>query len=135
VDIQTNVAAIKTDGTLWVWGANSSGQLGLGNIINRSSPVQEISLSTNWKKLFVANDHKLALKLDNTLWGWGTGGQGMLNNSSTLNRSSPVQIIENTYSFKDIGGFLRTSMVIKAYPLLTSQPSRTPTPTPSPTPI
>jgi alpha-tubulin suppressor-like RCC1 family protein len=42
------VAAIKTDGTLWVWGNNSNGQLGLGDTTNRSSPVQVGSLN-NWK--------------------------------------------------------------------------------------
>ena len=33
-------AAIKTDGTLWVWGFNHQGQLGLGDVVYRSSPTQ-----------------------------------------------------------------------------------------------
>ena len=33
-------AAIKTDNTLWVWGKNNQGQLGMNNIISYSSPVQ-----------------------------------------------------------------------------------------------
>jgi alpha-tubulin suppressor-like RCC1 family protein len=40
-------AAIKTDGTLWTWGANGSGSLGLGNTTHRSSPVQ-VGSSTTW---------------------------------------------------------------------------------------
>jgi alpha-tubulin suppressor-like RCC1 family protein len=39
--------AIKTDGTMWLWGDNSYGRLGLGNTTNISSPVQLGSL-TNW---------------------------------------------------------------------------------------
>jgi alpha-tubulin suppressor-like RCC1 family protein len=39
--------ATKTDGTLWSWGWNQFGQLGLGNTTNRSSPVQVGSL-TSW---------------------------------------------------------------------------------------
>ena len=31
---------IKTDGTLWSWGYNASGQLGLSDLVDRSSPVQ-----------------------------------------------------------------------------------------------
>ena len=32
--------AIKTDGTLWAWGRNDSGRLGLNNTTQYSSPVQ-----------------------------------------------------------------------------------------------
>lgn len=39
--------AIKTDGTLWSWGQNSSGQLGLGNTTNYSSPKQVGSSTWN----------------------------------------------------------------------------------------
>lgn len=39
--------AIKTDGTLWSWGKNNSGQLGLGNITYYSSPKQ-VGASVNW---------------------------------------------------------------------------------------
>ena len=42
--------AIKTDGTLWSWGRNNEGNLGLGNTVNRSSPVQIGSLTT-WLRL------------------------------------------------------------------------------------
>ena len=43
-------AALKTDGTLWSWGSNASGILGLGDTVHRSSPVQVGSL-TNWKQV------------------------------------------------------------------------------------
>ena len=45
------VLAVQADGTLWAWGANSSGQLGLGDHTNRSSPVQVGSL-TGWTNVF-----------------------------------------------------------------------------------
>jgi len=41
-----NASAIKTDGTLWAWGRNSSGQLGQGDTTATSSPVQVGSLTT-----------------------------------------------------------------------------------------
>ena len=40
-------AAIKTDGTMWSWGRNGYGRLGLGDTTNRSSPVQ-IGALTTW---------------------------------------------------------------------------------------
>lgn len=46
--------AIKTDGTLWMWGIASQGGLGTNNATSRSSPVQTINGGTNWKQLAVA---------------------------------------------------------------------------------
>ena len=46
--------AIKNDGTLWTWGENSSGQLGLNDTnISRSSPVQ-IGSNTNWNQVEIS---------------------------------------------------------------------------------
>ena len=41
--------AIKTDGTLWLWGHDSSGQLGDNTITQSKTPIQTISGGTNWK--------------------------------------------------------------------------------------
>ena len=86
--------AIKTDGTLWAWGANNSGYLGTGNTVHRSSPVQVGSL-TNWKEVWVGSGGlTLAIKTDGTLWSWGTNSNGLLgiNNNTLISVSSPVQI-------------------------------------------
>jgi alpha-tubulin suppressor-like RCC1 family protein len=42
------VHVIKSDGTLWAWGDNAYGKLGLGDQADRSSPVQ-VGSGTNWK--------------------------------------------------------------------------------------
>jgi alpha-tubulin suppressor-like RCC1 family protein len=83
--------AIKTDGTLWAWGNNQSGQLGLGDTTNRSSPVQVGSL-TNWKHVFCGLSGTAAIKTDGTLWVWGWNEHGQLGLGDTTNRSSPVQV-------------------------------------------
>lgn len=55
-------AAIKTDGTLWAWGTNNSGALGLGADGNlKSSPVQ-IGSSTSWSSLSVDKNRILAIE-------------------------------------------------------------------------
>ena len=48
----SGAGAIKTDGTLWVWGNNGNGQLGIGNTTNYSSPIQVGTLTT-WKTIQV----------------------------------------------------------------------------------
>jgi len=89
--------ATKTDGTLWGWGANSSGQLGQNNTVHYSSPVQVPG--TTWQTLLkgaIAG----AIKTDGTLWNWGGNAHGVLgHNESPSTRtgySSPVQINSDT---------------------------------------
>ena len=42
------VLAIKTDGTIWTWGYNTSGRLGDGTTVNRCSPVTVAGGGNNW---------------------------------------------------------------------------------------
>ena len=88
---QHHTLAIKTDGTLWAWGRNDQGQLGLGDLTDRSSPVQVGSL-TNWKSVALSASHTLAVKTDGTLWAWGLNTNGALGLDDTSSRSSPVQV-------------------------------------------
>jgi len=81
--------AIKTDGTLWVWGLNDNGQLGQNDVERRSSPVQ--IPGTQWKSIHTSAA-VLATKTDGTLWAWGAGGNGALGQNAPVNYSSPVQI-------------------------------------------
>ena len=84
--------AVTTDGTLWGWGSNNLGQLAQGNTTNYSSPVQ-IGSDTTWSHVHYsprANTSN-ALKTD-TLWSFGSNGEGILGVGNTTNYSSPVQV-------------------------------------------
>ena len=83
--------AIKTDGTLWSWGSNGYGELGLSNTIARSSPVQ-VGALTNWSQVTSGKYHTAAIKTDGTLWSWGYNYFGQLGLSDQTHRSSPVQV-------------------------------------------
>jgi alpha-tubulin suppressor-like RCC1 family protein len=52
--------AVKTDGTLWAWGANESGQLGDGTDTDETAPVQ-VGVGHQWFKLSVGSYHTMAL--------------------------------------------------------------------------
>jgi alpha-tubulin suppressor-like RCC1 family protein len=84
---------IKTDGTLWMWGLGTKGQLGDGTVVTKSSPVQIGSL-TNWSKLYSGDSTSFALKTDGTLWVFGEAGDRSSGTgiSGDLASSSPVQI-------------------------------------------
>ena len=91
-----NVASIKSDGTLWLWGSNSSGQLGQNNRTQHSSPVQVPG--TTWRSLYTGDSSQFATKTDGTLWAWGQGSKGQLGQNSEVKYSSPVQIPGATWS-------------------------------------
>jgi len=93
---EQSTIAIKSNGTLWTWGTNDDGQLGLNNDTARSLPTQVGALS-NWAQVSFGNDGSngataLAVKTDGTLWAWGTNANGQVGNSTIIDRSSPVQI-------------------------------------------
>lgn len=69
--------AIKTNGTLWSWGENSAGQLGIGNTQAQPQPVQ-VGTDTDWKQVAAGVSSVLALKADGSLWGWGFNMYGEL---------------------------------------------------------
>jgi len=84
-------AAIKTDGTLWTWGWNDAGRLGLGNTTSYSSPKQVGSL-TAWSKLTLVYQSVISIKTDGTLWSWGRNLYGQLGLGNTTYYSSPKQV-------------------------------------------
>jgi alpha-tubulin suppressor-like RCC1 family protein len=84
-----NGAAIKTDGTLWTWGANSDGRLGTNNTTSRSSPGTTVGGGTNWKQVSCGSSYMTAVKTDGTLWTWGSNSSGELGTGNTTDRSSP----------------------------------------------
>ena len=86
-----NASVVKLDGTLWAWGGGLEGQLGLNDLIYRSSPVQ-VGTLTNWKYVSVGIYGTAALKTDGTLWGWGGNINGNIGDGLRFNRSSPVQV-------------------------------------------
>jgi hypothetical protein len=76
---------------LYSWGNNGNGQLGLNDIVARSSPVQ-VGALTDWTQVTAGTSHTAAIKTNGTLWTWGQGTYGRLGQNDVANRSSPVQV-------------------------------------------
>jgi alpha-tubulin suppressor-like RCC1 family protein len=75
---------------LFVWGLNSSGQLGTNNVASRSSPVQ---VTTSSFSMVSAGDlHTLAITTAGNLLAWGLGTSGQVGDATLTSRSSPVLI-------------------------------------------
>jgi trimeric autotransporter adhesin len=69
--------AIERDGSLWAWGANRLGELGLGDTKRRLSP-QRVGAGTAWTRVAGGDQFCLALKRDGSLWAWGSNDMGQL---------------------------------------------------------
>jgi alpha-tubulin suppressor-like RCC1 family protein len=84
--------ALKSDHTLWAWGFNANGQLGIGGTSNANPSPLQIGLDSDWSDISTGAFHALALKSNGTLWAWGSNGAGQLGANTTTQSNSPIQI-------------------------------------------
>lgn len=83
--------ALKENGTIWTWGYNGYGQLGIGNKTTKKVPVQAVNIN-NVKDIGAGTNHVIALKEDGTVWTWGYNGYGQIGTGDTSVRLVPTQI-------------------------------------------
>lgn len=82
---------VKADGSLWAWGYNAQGQLGLGDTNERYTPVQ-VGTATDWVVVAAGDFHSLALKADGSLYAWGRNDSGQLGLGDTTNHYTPTYV-------------------------------------------
>lgn len=90
----THAVAIKADGSMWSWGNNYSGQLGIGSNVSQLIPTR-IGVGTTWKYVSAGEEHTIAIKSDGTIWSWGNNSYGQLGQGTTdtaTNHINPVKI-------------------------------------------
>lgn len=92
-----HTCAVKPDNTLWCWGANNEGQLGLGHTV---SPVTSpTKVTENIVAVWAGGSHTCALDTSNSLWCWGTNYFGEIGNGTSGGSvSSPVKVTDNIIS-------------------------------------
>jgi alpha-tubulin suppressor-like RCC1 family protein len=82
-----------TNGTVWAWGDNSSGQIGKGTTTTPITTPVQVSDLTDVTAIAAGAAHAVALKKDGTVWTWGDNSNGQLGNGSTSTQSlTPVQV-------------------------------------------
>jgi alpha-tubulin suppressor-like RCC1 family protein len=95
LDNNGHTLAIDTNGNIWAWGANSSGQLGNGNTINQNQPVQVLGLPSNIVDVRAGGAHSLALDANGNVWAWGSNSNGQVGNNSKKKQLLPVEVLSD----------------------------------------
>lgn len=85
-------AGLSPQGVAYAWGANDSGQLGVGDVASRSSPVAVLGGFT-FKSIYPASKSMAALTTNGLAYMWGSNGQGELGVGDIVPRSSPVAVL------------------------------------------
>lgn len=98
--------AVRDDGSLWAWGLNSDGQLGVNYPNSSASPVR---IGQNlqgpglyWVAVAASGNFSLALRSDNALFAWGNRANGQVGDGvfSPTPQTSPKQIPGSWASIK-----------------------------------
>jgi hypothetical protein len=107
--------ALKANGTLWSWGANSLGELGTGNKVSTMTPTQ-IGTSNAWMKISAKGYDNLCLTNDGSLWGFGENASGLL--GPTLDFTRPIRVIptfsSQTVTFPPVSATIGTPIELMA---------------------
>jgi len=83
--------ALKSDGTVWVCGVNSAGQLGIGSTTSVKVPTQIAGLG-DVVAISAQGYHSLALKSDGSIWAWGNNANFRLGDNTTTNGGTSCEI-------------------------------------------
>jgi alpha-tubulin suppressor-like RCC1 family protein len=87
--------ALRGDGSVWAWGANDAGQLGIGHTdpatVSYPTPLQVPGL-TGITFIAANGDYSFAVDSVGAVWAWGKNLLGTLGDGTTIDRSSPVHL-------------------------------------------
>ena len=84
--------ALKQDGTVWSWGQNNDGELGLGNTTEYDEPQQITDITEKITDVKTGYYHSIALTEKGEVYTWGYNGYGQLGNGTSENSTTPVKV-------------------------------------------
>jgi len=89
---------LREDGSLWAWGANPGGQLGVNSSNTRVLKPQPVAGPTGWRTISAGLAHTVGVRTDGTLWAWGANGDGQIALGTNLGSRVPIPIsADNTW--------------------------------------
>ncbi len=108
--------ALKSDGTLWAWGNNWAGQLGIGDtnrIVREATRVW--GSATNWVKVWASLLETVAMQSDGTLWYWGENLDPSIPQAgATASNIFVPTLVSRATNWVDVGFAPNTVLAIKS---------------------
>ena len=87
---------LKNNGTVWASGDNSAGELGTGNLVNSTQPIQVMINSstplTGVVAVAAGTEQSFAVDNQGNVWAWGLNTNSQLATGGTANVLNPVQV-------------------------------------------
>ncbi len=100
---QSQALALRSDGSVWTWGTNQVGEMGISNLTGSYFPLR-ISGVSNATGIAAGWQHSLAVENNGTVWAWGDNSGGELGNGNS-NSVVPVQVTGITNAVAVSGGY------------------------------
>lgn len=106
--------ALRPDGTVWSWGSNFSGELGIGTTGGSSpTPVQVAGL-TDVTAIVAGDDTRYALRSDGTVWTWGSNAEGQLGNGTMTGSTGTAAPVRDLTGVVSVAASSRTGFAVLA---------------------
>ncbi|MFM2106106.1 MAG: hypothetical protein RL338_1138 [Chloroflexota bacterium] len=90
----SHTCALDASGGVWCWGRNDLGQLGLGDLVDRTTATAVPGMTSGFTEVVAGQRHTCAIDATGGVWCWGANDYGQLGDLTTTNRSSPVRVSE-----------------------------------------
>ena len=88
---QMHTCGLQSDKSLWCWGSNADGQLGIGSNLPSSIPTA-VAPGSIWTVVSAGGSHTCAVAGNGTLWCWGRNANGQLGIGGVASQLSPVRL-------------------------------------------
>ncbi|HYO72402.1 MAG TPA: RCC1 repeat-containing protein [Archangium sp.] len=84
--------ALREDGSVWAWGDNWNGQLGVETSVQARHTPAPVPGLTDVVAISAGQDFSLALRGDGTLWSWGDNSRAQLGDGTLVSRYTPAPV-------------------------------------------
>ena len=98
--VDSHSFGLAFDGTLYAWGGNTIGELGVGDTVSRSSPVAVVG-GLKFRDVFSLDRSVFAIAENGDLYAWGQNAVGELGVGDQVARSSPTAVLGGL-KFKEV---------------------------------